>query len=147
MALKEKLEADVKQAMLAKREIERDTLRLVLSELKRLNIQEGKEITPEIEQDVLLRAVKQRQQSIVEFEKAGRTDLADKEKAEMAVIQTYLPKQMSEADAKSALQALVAELGVSSKKDQGQVMKAAMAHYRGQLDGKLAQKILGELLS
>jgi uncharacterized protein YqeY len=147
MALKETLEADVKRAMLAKNEVVRDTLRLILSELKRLELQEGKTITPVIEQDVLMKAAKQRQQSIDEFDKAGRVDLSAKEKAELAVIQAYLPKAMSEAEAKAAIQSIAKELGLSSKKDMGAVMKAAMAKHRGQLDGKLAQKVLGEILT
>ena len=147
MGLKEKLEADVKAAMIAKNEVVRDTLRLLLAEFKRLEVQEGKTLTPEIEQDVLLKAAKQRQQSIDEFGKAGRADLAAKEKAEQAVIQGYLPKSMSEAEAKAAIQALAKEMNLTSKKDMGTLMKAAMAKYKGSLDGKLAQKVLGEILS
>jgi uncharacterized protein YqeY len=146
MALKEKLEADVKTAMLAKNEVVRDTLRLILSELKRLDLQEGKEITPDIETDVLLKAVKMRQQSIAEFDKAGRADLVAKEKAELAVIQNYLPKSMSDAEVESAIKALMTELKITSKKDMGTLMKAVMAKYKGQIDGKLAQKIISELL-
>lgn len=147
MALKEKLEADVKTAMLAKNEIVRDTLRLILSELKRLDLQEGKVITPDIEQDVLLKAVKMRQQSIAEFEKAGRADLVAKEKGELAVIQSYLPKSLSDAEAESAIKALMTELNITSKKDMGTLMKAVMAKYKGQIDGKKTQELLGKLLS
>lgn len=147
MALKEKLEADVKTAMLAKNEVARDTLRLLLAEFKRLDVQEGKTITPEIEQDVLLKAVKMRQQSIAEFEKAGRAELVAKEKAELAVIQGYLPKTLSDAEAEAAIRALMKELNVSSKKDLGTLMKAVMARYKGQVDGKKVQELLGKLLS
>jgi uncharacterized protein len=147
MALKEKLEADVKAAMIGKNEVVRDTLRLVLSELKRLDIQEGKTITPEIEQDVLLKAVKQRQQAIDEYVKAARPDLAAKEQAEMTVIQAYLPKALTEAETQSAVQAVMAELKLSTKKDMGTVMKAVMAKHKGQVDGKTVQKILGTLLT
>ncbi|MBL8858754.1 MAG: GatB/YqeY domain-containing protein [Planctomycetes bacterium] len=147
MALKEKLEADVKAAMLAKNELVRDTLRLILSELKRLELQEGKTITPDIEQDVLLKAVKMRQQSIAEFEKAARADLADKEKAELSVIQRYLPKALSDAEAEAAIRALMTELKVSAKKDMGTLMKAVMARYKGQIDGKKTQELLGKLLT
>ena len=147
MGLKEKLEGDVKAAMLAKNEVVRDTLRLLPAEFKRLEVQEGKTLTPEIEQDVLLKAAKQRQQSIDEYDKAARADLSAKEKAELAVIQGYLPKAMSEAEAKAAIQSIAKELGLSSKKDMGTVMKAAMAKHKGQLDGKLAQKVLGEILT
>ena len=146
MSLREKLDADVKDAMRSKNEVVRDTLRLVLAEFKRLELQEGKTITPEIETDVLLKFVKQRQQSIDDYEGAGRSDLAVKERAEQAVLQGYLPKAMDEAAARVALQALIAESGATSKKDMGLVMKGVMAKYRGQLDGKLAQKLLGELL-
>ena len=146
MALKEKLEADVKTAMLAKNEVVRDTLRLVLSELKRLELQEGKTITPDIEQDVLLKAVKQRQQAIDEYVKAARADLAAKEEAEKAVIQGYLPQALTESDTIAVVKATMAEMKLTAKKDMGTLMKAVMAKYRGQVDGKAVQKILGELL-
>lgn len=147
MALKEKLEADVKAAMLAKNEVVRDTLRLLLAEFKRLDVQEGKTITPEIEQDVLLKAVKMRQQSIAEFEKAGRAELVTKEKAELAVIQSYLPKALSDDEVKAGVQALMSELKITSKKDMGTLMKAVMAKYKGQVDGKKVQAILAEVLT
>jgi len=147
MALKEKLEADVKAAMLDKNELVRDTLRLILAELKRLDVQEGKEITPDIEQDVLLKAVKMRQQSIAEFEKAARTDLVAKEKAELAVIQGYLPKALSDEEVESAIKAIMSEQNLTSKKDMGTLMKAVMAKYKGQVDGKKVQAHLGKLLT
>lgn len=146
MSLKAKLEADLKQAMLQKKDTVRDTLRLVLAEFKRLEVQEGKTLTPEIEQDVLLKAVKQRQQSIDEFSKAGRADLADKERAEQLVLQSYLPKQLSETETKAVIQGMIAELKITSKKDIGLLMKPLMAKYKGQIDGKAVQKIAGELL-
>lgn len=147
MALKEKWDADLKEAMLQKNELKRDTLRLLLSEIKKANIQDGKEITPELEMEVLQRAAKQRQQSIAEYEKAQRQDLADKEKRELEVLLTYMPKQLTEDDVRLAVKSLMAELGVSTKKDLGTVMKALMARHKGQVDGKLANKVLGELLA
>lgn len=146
MSLKAKLEADLKQAMLAKNELVRDVLRLILAEFKRLELQEGKTITPEIEQDVLLKAVKTRQQSIDEFTKAGRSDLAEKEKAEQAIVQSYLPKALSEEETRAIIQAAIAELKITSKKDIGMLMKPLMAKYKGQIDGKAVQRIAGELL-
>jgi uncharacterized protein YqeY len=147
MALKEKLEGDVRAAMLAKNEVVRDTLRMVLADLKRLEVQDGQTITPDIEKDVLLRAVKVRQQAIDEYAKANRPDLAAKEQAEMAVIQAYLPKSLSEDETRTAVKDVIKETGVSSKKDMGVVMKAVMAKHKGQVDGKSVQKILGELLT
>jgi uncharacterized protein YqeY len=146
MSLKARLEADLKQAMLQKNETVRDTLRLLLSEFKRIEVQEGRTLTPEIEQDVLLKAVKQRQQSIAEFDKAARGDLSQKERAEQAVIQGYLPKSLSEAETRALIEAAIAELKLTSKKDIGQLMKPLMSRYKGQIDGKLVQRIAGELL-
>ena len=147
MALKEQLEADLKSAMLSKDDVARDTLRLLLADLKRLSVQDGKELTPDLEQNVLLKAVKQRHESIAQFEKARRDDLAAKEKSELAVLQTYLPEMMSDADTRAAVQAVMAELKLSSKKDMGTVMKTVMARYKGQVDGKSVQKMLGEMLT
>ena len=147
MALKERWDEDVKQAMLARNEVVRDTLRLLLSEIKKANLQDGKEITPELEMEVLQRAVKQRQQSISEFDKAKRTDLADKERRELDVLLGYMPKQMTEDEVRLEAKSLMAELGVSTKKDLGTVMKALMARFKGQIDGKVASKVLGELLA
>jgi uncharacterized protein YqeY len=146
MSLKARLEGDLKQAMLQKQETVRDTLRLLLSEFKRLEVQEGQTLTPEIEVDVLLKAVKQRQQSIAEFDKAARADLSAKERSELAVIQGYLPKQLTEAETRAAIEAAIAELKIASKKDIGQLMKPLMSRYKGQIDGKLVQRIAGELL-
>ncbi len=146
MSLKAKLEVDLKQAMLAKNELVRDVLRLILAEFKRLELQEGKTITPEIEQDVLLKAVKTRQQSIDEFTKAGRSELAEKEKAEQVIVQSYLPKALSEEETRAIIQSTIAELKITSKKDIGMLMKPLMAKYKGQIDGKAVQRIAGELL-
>jgi len=147
MVLKEKWDADLKEAMLQKNELKRDTLRLLLSEIKKANIQDGKEITPELEMEVLQRAAKQRQQSITEYEKAQRQDLADKEKRELDVLLSYMPKQLSEDEVRLAAKSLMAELGVSTKKDLGTVMKALMARHKGEVDGKVASRVLGELLA
>jgi uncharacterized protein YqeY len=147
MSLQAKIEADLKTAMREHDDVARDTLRLVLSEIKRKQNELLKdELTPDEEQAVLLRAVKTRQESIEQFDKAGRGDLASKERAELAVIQTYLPKMMSDDEARAAVKSLIAELKITSKKDIGALMKPLMAKYKGLIDGKVAQKIIGELL-
>lgn len=146
MALKEKWDADLKQAMIGKNDVARDTIRLLLAEVKKATIQDGKELTPELEMEILQRAVKQRQQSIAEFEKASRNDLVVKERAELDVLLTYMPKQLNEEELRLAVKSLMAELGVSTKKDMGVVMKQLMARHKGQVDGKLANKVLAELL-
>lgn len=147
MALKEKWDADLKQAMVGRNDVARDTIRLLLAEVKKATIQDGKDLTPELEMEILQRAVKQRQQSIAEFEKASRNDLVVKERAELDVLLTYMPKQLNEEELRLAVKSLMAELGVSTKKDMGVVMKQLMARHKGQVDGKLANKVLAELLA
>jgi uncharacterized protein YqeY len=138
MALLEQINADLKKAMLARDEVTRDTLRMVKSELLTLD-------NPD-ELAVLSRAVKTRRDSIKSYVEGGRQDLADKEQAEIEVIERYLPKQLDEAATREAIAALIAELGLSSKKDLGQVMKELKTRYQGQVDGRLASSIAGELL-
>jgi hypothetical protein len=143
----EQLQADVKQAMLAKDEVARDTLRMLVAAVKKHELEGSKTITDELVNDVLLAAAKTRQESIDQFSKAGRMDLVAKETAELDVVRRYLPRQLNEDETRSVVQRLISELKLSSKKDLGQLMKAAMAAYKGQIDGKLVQKIAGELLA
>jgi uncharacterized protein YqeY len=139
MALLEQIDADLKKAMLARDNLTRDTLRMIKSEL--LTLDDPDELS------VLTRAVKSRRDSIKSYLEGGRQDLADKEQAEIEVIQRYLPKPLSEDEAREAVAAIVAELGASTKKDLGKVMQEVRARYPGQIDGKLASSIAGELLS
>lgn len=139
MALLEQINADLKKAMLARDTVTRDTLRMVKSELLTLD-------NPD-ELAVLTRAVKSRRDSISSYVDGGRQDLADKEQAEIDVIQRYLPKPLSDDEAREAVAAIVTEVGASTKKDLGKVMKEVRGRYPGQIDGKLASTIAGELLS
>jgi uncharacterized protein len=147
MSVQAQIETDLKQAMRDRNEVARDTLRMVLNDLKKKQAELSKDdLTPDEEQAVLLRAVKTRQESIEQYDKAGRADLAAKERAEVAVVEAYLPRKMSEAQTRAVVGALIAELGLTSKKDVGLLMKPLMARYKAQVDGKLVQKIAGELL-
>jgi uncharacterized protein YqeY len=138
MSLLEQINADLKKAMLERDEVTRDTLRMVKSEL--LTLDKPDDLA------VLSRAVKSRRDSIKSYVEGGRQDLADKEQAEIEVIERYLPKQLSEDDARKAIASIVGELGVSSKKELGRVMKEIKARFPGQVDGRLASSIAGELL-
>lgn len=139
MALLEKIDADLKKAMLARDEVTRDTLRMLKSEL--LTLENPDELA------VLSRAVKSRRDSIKSYVEGGRQDLADKEQAEIEVIERYLPRQLSEDDASDAIAGIIEELGLSSKKDLGLVMREIKARYPGQIDGKLASSIAARLLA
>lgn len=138
MALLDTLNADLKKAMLARDALTRDTLRMLKSELLTLE-------NPD-EMAVLARAVKSRRDSAQSYREGGREDLAEKEEAEIAVIERYLPKQMTEDEARAAIAAIVSELGVTTKKDLGRVMKEVMARHRGTIDGKRASSLVAQLL-
>ena len=139
MALLEKLDADLKKAMLARDNVTRDTIRMLKSEL--LMLENPDELA------VLSRAVKSRRDSIQSYIEGGRQDLADKEQAEIEVIERYLPTQLDESEAREAIGVIVQELGLSSPRELGQVMKEVKARYPGQIDGKVASSIARELLS
>jgi uncharacterized protein YqeY len=149
MTLKEQLEADVKQAMRDGDTLKRDTLRMVLAGVKNKAIADGgagHELDDAGVLDVIAKAVKSRVESAQQYEQAGRDELAQKEAAEIEVLQGYLPKQLSEAATKDVVQAAIAETGAASKADIGKVMKAVMASHKGQVDGKLVQQLAGQLL-
>lgn len=138
MALLEQINADLKKAMLERDEVTRDTLRMIKSEL--LTLDDPDELA------LLSRAVKSRRDSIKSYVEGGRQDLADKELAEIEVIERYLPKQLSEGEVRDAIAGIIDELGLSSKKELGKVMKEIKARYPGQVDGKLASSIAAQLL-
>ncbi len=149
-ALELQLAEDLKQAMRDKNELARDTLRMLKSELLReqVNVDDASHKQTEVdEMGVVLRAVKTRRESAAEYQKGGRADLAERELAEVAVLEAYLPKALSEDEAKAAIQAIATELGVTEKKQMGQLMGAVRERHRGTIDGKLAAKIAGQLLS
>ncbi len=154
MSLRERIDDDIKQAMRDRDELSRDTLRMIVADLKNalvdLRTKSGKVDVALSDDDVvrvLQKGVKSRQESVTQYEAAGREELAKKERAEIAVIERYLPKLLDEAETKAAVAAAVAEVGASTKADLGKIMKALMARFPGRIDGKLAQRLAGEHLS
>jgi uncharacterized protein YqeY len=146
MTLKQTIDADLKTAMKAREELVRDTLRMVKSELMNREVELGRDLDEGEEIAVLSRAVKTRRDSIAEYESGGRGDAADKERAEIAIIERYLPQPLDEAALREAIVALAAEVGATSKRDMGKVMKALGERYKGRYDGKVASRLIGELL-
>ena len=96
---------------------------------------------------VVLNQVKTRTDSAQQYDAADRADLADKERAEIAVLQGYLPQQLSEDETRAAVEKAIADTGASSKADLGKVIKAVMAAHKGQVDGKQVQRLIAEMLS
>ncbi|MCA9603111.1 MAG: GatB/YqeY domain-containing protein [Polyangiales bacterium] len=146
MTILERIVADMKQAMRDKNEVARDTLRMLKSDVGRRELELGRAPDDAEVTEVLLRAVKTRRESLEQYEQGGRADLAEKERKEVAIIEAYLPKTMDEAEARTTIEALAKELSASQKKDMGRLMKEITARYRGQIDGKVASKIAGEIL-
>ncbi len=147
--MRDKINADLKEAMKAGEKDRVGTLRLVNAAIKSADIDarpSGKEITDADLLGVLTRMIKQRRDSIEQFVAGGRQELADKEAAEIRVIEAYLPKQMDAAEAKVAIAAVIKEVGAASQKDMGKVMAALKGRYAGQMDFGKASAAVKELL-
>lgn len=143
MSLLEKIIDDLTIAMKAKDAERLSTLRMVKANLMNRKIEKGGELSDDEIAKALQSLVKQRRDSIEQYEKAGRTDLAAKEAAEIAHINVYLPTAATSDEIASAVAAAIAETGASSMKDMGLVMKAAMAHLSGKsADGKLVSEMV-----
>lgn len=141
MSLKETIIADITAAMKAKDAERLSTLRMVKANLMNRQIDKGSELTDEEVQKALQSLVKQRRDSIEQYEKAGRTDLAEKEALEISHIDMYLPQAASQQEIDAAVADAVAETGASSMKDMGAVMKATQAKLQGKtVDGKLVSE-------
>ena len=134
MSLKEQITEDMKSAMRAK-DVERlGTIRLLLSALKQKEVDERIELDDVAVVAIVDKLIKQRKDSIAAFEQAARQDLADKEKAEMAVLVGYLPARMSAEEVTAAVQAIVSELGAKGPGDMGKVMGAVKTQLAGKAD-------------
>lgn len=147
--LKQDLQDQLKQAMKDQNELQKSVLRMLLSAITYYEIQKGGagyEATDEDVLSVIDKQVKQRKDSIEQFEKAGRQELADKEKDEMALLEKYLPEQLSEDELRNIVKETIAQLGTVTITDMGRVMGAVMPKVKGKADGNLVGKIVRENL-
>lgn len=141
MNLSKQIVADLTTAMKAQDAGRTSTLRMVKAAMMNRQIEKGSELDDDDMQKLLRSLVKQRRDSIEQYEKAGRQELVDKEKAEIDVIETYLPQAASQAEIEQAVTAAIAETGATSIKDMGKVMKAAQAALAGKnADGRLVSE-------
>jgi hypothetical protein len=147
MNIKDQLNEELKEAMRSGEKLRTQTIRSLKSAIKYAEIDVGKELDSEESLAVIIKQAKQRRDSIAEFEKAGRDDLVQNELAELAILEKYLPAQLSEADIEAKIKVIIAELGISDIKGLGQVMGQAMTQLKGQADGKLVSQITRKLLS
>lgn len=148
---KDQLMQDLKAAMKAKDQARLRTIRGLRAALMEKEIAErqGGEATLTEEQvmAVVQKQAKQRRDSITQFEAAGRDDLVAKEKEELAILETYLPKQLDADAVRSAVQSIIEQVGATSMRDMGKVMGPAMAQLRGKADGRTVQQMARELLA
>jgi uncharacterized protein len=144
----EKLNQDITEAMRAKDQDRLGPLRMLKAALMNKKVERGKDVTDSEAQQVVSTLVKQRKDSVEQFTKAGRQDLADKEQAEIAILETYLPPPVSREELEKAVDEAVRTTGASSPKDMGGVMKAVMAGLAGRnADGKLINELVRARLS
>ena len=143
MSLSKQIVTDLTAAMKAQDAARTSTLRMVKAAMMNRQIEKGAELDDEDMQKLLRSLVKQRRDSIEQYEKAGRQELVDKETAEIAVIETYLPAAASRGEIEQAVAAAIAETGASSMKDMGKVMKAVQPALAGKnADGRLVSEVV-----
>ena len=147
MSLKDQLTNDMKDAMRAKDTMRLGTIRQLRSAIKNKEIEIGKELDDEAVVGVISTQVKQRREAAQMYRDNERPELAEKEEAEMAVLQSYLPAQLGEAELREIISAVIAEVGAASAKDMGKVMGPVMAKTRGCADGKLVNQLVRDLLA
>jgi uncharacterized protein YqeY len=149
MSLEVKIMAEMKDAMKSKNEAVLRALRAIKAEIIKAKTEPGANgaIDEATEQKFLQKMMKQRKDSLDIFEKQGREDLAEKEREEMAVIEKFLPKQLTEAEIKEAVKNIIAETGASSAADMGKVMGVASKQLAGLADGKTISSIVKEMLA
>ncbi len=148
MALIERIQKDLTQAMMSKDELRLSVLRMVKSALKYKEIEKVRALEDAESLQVLQTLVKQRRESVEQFAKGGRQDLADKETKEIAILENYLPAAPSDSDMNAAIEAAIAETGANSPKAMGAVIKAAKARLEGRaVDGKILSERVKERLS
>jgi len=146
MSLQDKLSTDLKTAMRSKEELRVSVLRLLLSAMNYAEIAQQKKLDDAGIISVIQREIKQRRESIEAYEKGSRADLADKEKAELAILQEYMPAQMGRDEVMALVEKVIAEVGARGPGDKGKVMQKLMPQVKGKADGSEVNNIVTELL-
>lgn len=147
MTLLTKLNDDMKAAMKNRDKESLQVIRMLKASLQNEKINLGRDLIEEEELTIISREMKQRRDSLAEFEEVGRKDLAEKTKGEIAIVEKYLPAQLSEEDLREIVKNAVEQTGASSSKDFGKVMGVVMPQVKGKADGKQVNAIVKELLN
>ncbi len=151
MSLKDRIGDEIKAAMKARDKVRLETVRSIKKAIleKEISVRpQGQEVLNEAQEiELLTQLAKQRRDSIEQYTEAGRQDLADREAQELAILEEYLPAQMSDAEIAAAVEAAIAKVGATSPKDMGKVMGPIMQELKGRADGKKIQAIVKEKLA
>lgn len=147
MTLEERMDADLKEALKARDAIRVSALRMVKAAVKNLEIDKRDEkITDKDVIGIISKQIKQHHDSIEQFTKGGRQDLVDKEKAELAILEPYMPKQLPAEELEAIVRSAIEKSGARGRADMGKVMKAAMEEAKGAADGKMLSRMVSEAL-
>ncbi|HCM36532.1 MAG: glutamyl-tRNA amidotransferase [Candidatus Wildermuthbacteria bacterium RIFCSPLOWO2_02_FULL_47_9c] len=144
--MKQRIQQDLKEAMLQRDELKTGALRMLLAAFVNKEKEKGEPITEEQAQGVLLAEAKKRKEAAEAFEKGGRQDMAEKERKELEILQEYLPEQMPEDEIQKLAKEAIAKTGASRPQDMGRVMAELMPQLKGRADGALVSSIVKELL-
>ncbi|HEY3267451.1 MAG TPA: GatB/YqeY domain-containing protein [Armatimonadota bacterium] len=147
MALREQLTDDLKSAMREGDTLRRDTIRLLINSLKNAEIDSPTPLDSDAEARIVAKEIKQRKDSITEYRKANREDLAGREEAEMKVLEAYQPRQLSTEELRSLVVASIQRTGAKGPADMGRVMKDVMPELKGRADGGAVNAIAREILT
>ena len=147
MNLYETIDSEYKTALKGKDALKVSVLRMVISSVKMLEIQKNVKTAEDADiLQIIQKQIKQRKESIDQFTKGNRQDLAAKEAAELALLEAYMPKQLSEDELRTVVKTVIADLGAATKAETGKVMKAVMEKVKGKADGKAVNQIVSSLL-
>ncbi|HYH03997.1 MAG TPA: GatB/YqeY domain-containing protein [Bacillota bacterium] len=146
MTLKDKLQEDLKSALKNKEALRLSVIRLAKAAITNLEINRGHQLEDAEVIEVLNKEAKQRKDAIPEYEKAARTDIVDKLKQELQILEEYLPAQLSEAEIRQLVEETVQQTGATGRKDMGKLMAALMPKVKGKADGKLVNQIVTSIL-
>jgi uncharacterized protein YqeY len=152
MGLREQLTDDLKEAMRSKDDTRKRTVRSIIAAMKKAETELDSNGARVVLDDpgilgIISKQAKQRQESIEAFQAGGRQDLVDREQAELAILESYLPQQLTQAEIEEEARQVIAETGASSPRDIGTVMRPLMARLKGRADGRLVNQVVRELLS
>lgn len=148
MSLKERLSADFKEALKTKDAIRKNAVNMARAAIKQYEVDHREELDDEGVQEVIAKQVKMRKDALADFEKAGRTDLLDVYKAEIDILQSYLPKQLSEDEVRAIVTKAMEEAGIApEKKNMGMIMKTVMPLVKGKADGGIVKKVVDSMIN